>query len=125
MMRSLPKFLRGAYKSAMRVALHEWEACEAAQSEVRKSRAWKLSSCCPECSCSNPTRGGLVAMSKMVERFKFFNVGRWEDLLLLSGSGTGVGEMSKTSSTQHRGTSSRTRTQSDPDGRIVRGSTGP
>ena len=31
-----------------------------------------------------PPRGGLVAKSKMVESFKFFSDGRWEDLLLLS-----------------------------------------
>ena len=41
-MRSPPKFLRGACKSAMRVAMHEWEAGEAVQREARKSRAWKL-----------------------------------------------------------------------------------
>ena len=41
-MRSPPKFLRGAYKSAIRVALHEWEVGEVVQSEARKSRAWKL-----------------------------------------------------------------------------------
>ena len=37
-----PKFLRGAYKSAMRVALHECEVGEAVQSEAVKSRVWKL-----------------------------------------------------------------------------------
>ena len=83
-MRSPPKFLRGAYKSAMRVALHEWEAGEVVQSEARKSRAWKLFVLLPRMLLFKPPRGGLVAKSKMVERFKFFSDGRWEDLLLLS-----------------------------------------
>ena len=82
-MRSPPKFLRGAYKSAMRVALHEWEAGEVVQSETRKSRAWKLFIWLFRTLLFKPPRGGLVAKSKMVERFKFISDGRWEDLLLL------------------------------------------
>ena len=83
-MRSPPKFLRGAYKSAIRVALHEWEAGEVVQSEARKSKAWKLFVLLPRMLLFKPPRGGLVAKSKMVERFKFFSDRRWEDLLLLS-----------------------------------------
>ena len=83
-MRSPPKFLRGAYKSAIRVALHEWEAGEVVQSEALKSRAWKLFVLLPRMLLFKPPLGGLVAKSKMVERFKFFSDGRWEDLLLLS-----------------------------------------
>ena len=85
-MRSPPKFLRGAYMSAMRVALHEWEAGEVVQSEERKSRAWKLFVVLPRMLSLKPPRGGLVAKSKMVERFKFFSDGRWEDLLLIRDS---------------------------------------
>ena len=81
-MRSPPKFLRGAHKSAIRVAVHEWG--EVVQSEARKSRAWKLFVLLPSMLSFKSPRGGLVAKSKMVERFKFFSDGRWEDLLLLS-----------------------------------------
>ena len=66
-MRSPPKFLRGAYKSAMRVALHEWQAGEVVQSEARKSRAWKLFVLLPRMLLFKPPRGSLVAKSKMVE----------------------------------------------------------
>ena len=38
-MKSPPKFLRGAYKSAMRVALREWEAGTEVGDEVRRCRA--------------------------------------------------------------------------------------
>ena len=41
-MKSPPKFLRGAYNSAMRVALREWEAGTEVGDEVRRCRAWKL-----------------------------------------------------------------------------------
>ena len=79
-----PKFLRGAYKSAMRVALHECEVGEAVQSEAVKSRVWKLFVLLPGKFLFKLPCGGLVAKSKMVDRFKFFSDGRWEDLLLLS-----------------------------------------
>ena len=83
-MRSPPKFLRGGHKSAMRVALHESEAGEAVQSEARKSRAWKWFVLWPRMLLFKLPRGGLVAKSKMVERFKFFSDGWWEDLFCCS-----------------------------------------
>ena len=88
------------------------------------------SSCCPECSYSKPPRGGLVAKSKMVERFKFFSDGRWEDLLLFSRDSAtaavqALGQRRRRAPPDRVEHRSRTRTQIDSDGRIVRSSTGP
>ena len=82
-MKSPPKFLRGAYKSVMRVALREWEAGAEVGDEVRRRRAWKLFLLLPR-MLHKPVRGGLVLLSKMSERFTSFSQGRWEDLLLQS-----------------------------------------
>ena len=76
-----------------------------------------------------PPWGGVVPKSKMVERFKFFSDGRWEDFLLLSCDSAMAAvqalEQRRRRDPPPRRTSSRTRTQFDSDGRIVRISTGP
>ena len=81
-MKSSPKFLRRTYKSAMRVALREWEAGTEVGDEVRRRRAWKLFLLLPRMLLHKPVRGGLVPKSKMSERFASFSQGRWEDLLI-------------------------------------------
>ena len=63
-MKSPPTFLRGAYRSAMRVALREWEAGTEVRDEVRK-----LFVLLPSMFLHKSVRGGLVPKSKMVERF--------------------------------------------------------
>ena len=83
-MKSPPKFLRGAYKSAMRVALREWEAGTEVGDDVRRCRAWKLFVLLPRMLLRKPVRGGLVPKSKMSERFASFSQGRWDDLLIQS-----------------------------------------
>ena len=82
-MRSPPKFLRGAYKSAIRGFLRvgSWGSRPERSTEVQSMEVVRLVA---QNALIQPPRGGLVAKSKMVERFKFFSDGRWEDLLLLS-----------------------------------------
>ena len=80
-MKSPPKFLKGAHKSAMRVALREWEVGTEVGDEGGRRRAWKLF-LLPRMLLHKLVRGGLVPKSKMSERFTSFSQGRWEDLLI-------------------------------------------
>ena len=80
-MKSPPKFLRGAYRFAIRVALTEADQGIAAGDEVRLCRAWKLLLLLPRMLLHRPARAGLIPKEKLKERFNFFSQGRWEDLL--------------------------------------------
>ena len=73
-MRCPPKFLSGAYVSAMRVAMQE----------IRVGRGWKLFFMLPRMLLQKPGRGGLVPKSKLRERFAQFADGRWMDLIVSS-----------------------------------------
>ena len=69
-MRCPPKFLSGAYVSAMRVAMQE----------IR----WKLFFMLPRILLQKPRKGDLVPTSKLRERFAQFADGRWMDLIVSS-----------------------------------------
>ena len=71
-MKSQPKFLRGAYRSAIRVALTEADHGIAVGDEVRLCRAWKLLLLLPRMLLHKPARGE----EKLKERFKFFLPGK-------------------------------------------------
>ena len=86
-MKSPPKFLRGAYRSALRVALTEADLGYAAGDDARVSRAWKLFLLLPRMLLHKPVRGGLVPKKKLKERF---TQGRWEDLIFASQQGDSV-----------------------------------
>ena len=70
-MKSPPKFLRGAYRSAIRVALTEADQGIAAGDEVRLCRAWKLLVLLPRMLLHKPARGRLIPKEKLKERFNF------------------------------------------------------
>ena len=59
-MKSPPKFLHGAYRSALRIALRE--ICEGAaqHDETRQTRGWKLLVLLPRMVLFRPPRGGLI-----------------------------------------------------------------
>ena len=82
LMRSPPGFLRGAYKTAMRVALTEFH--QAGQDETRRRRAWTLFLLLPRLLLFRPARGGLLPKGQLQERFNRFTHGEW--LLLLTES---------------------------------------
>ena len=56
-MKSPPKFLRGAYRSAIRVALTEADLGYAARDELRVTRSWKLFLLLPRMLHHKPARG--------------------------------------------------------------------
>ena len=59
-MKSPPKFLRGAYRSAIRVAMTEADLGYAARDELRVTRSWKLFLLLPRMLLHKPVRGGLI-----------------------------------------------------------------
>ena len=82
LMRSPPAFLKGMYKSAIRVALTEFQ--QAGRDETRRCRAWKLFLLIPRMLLFRPARGGLLPRGQLEERFNQFMSGQWTQLLIAS-----------------------------------------
>ena len=59
-MKSPPKFVRGAYNAAMRIALQEIEEGFQSQNEERQSRGWTLFLLLPRMLLFRPHRGGVI-----------------------------------------------------------------
>ena len=87
-MRSVPSFLRGAFRTTMRVALTEIVKGIDEQSNVRMSRGWKLFLLLPRLLLHKPVRGGLVPKKTLEARFHMFQMGQWHELLDASISNT-------------------------------------
>ena len=79
-----PAFLRGAYCSAMRLALHEIISGMESDNQVRITRGWKLFILLPRMLLFKPPRGGKVAKNKLLDRFTKFAQGQWLELLSAS-----------------------------------------
>ena len=60
LMKCPPQFLRGAYKSAMRLALTEFQESAQGGDETRRTRAWKLFILLPRLLLFRPARGMLI-----------------------------------------------------------------
>ena len=71
-MRSVPWVLRGAFRSALRIAMKEAVAGLEAFDEVKQDRAWKLFLLLPRMLLCRHARGGLVPRAKLAERFVHF-----------------------------------------------------
>ena len=80
--KSLPSLIRGAYKSAMRMALREAADRASARDEVRLCRAWKLFLLLPRMLLHRPPRGGFIPKCQLSERFARLSRGQWIELLL-------------------------------------------
>ena len=76
-MKSVPRFLRGPYRIAMRVALEEIESAD----DTRRERGWKLFLLLPRLLLHRSPRGGTIPRSKLLKRFDLFNRGEWISLL--------------------------------------------
>ena len=76
LMKSVPRFLRGPYRNAMRVALGEINVDDA----VRQERGWKLFLLLPRMFLHRAPRGGTIPKAKLLGRFDLFNAGAWLDL---------------------------------------------
>ena len=80
-MRSVPAMLKGAFRSALRVALKEIVEGVEANNNTRETRAWKLLLLLPRVLLFRPSRGGLVPRKKLESRFAQFQAGQWVQLL--------------------------------------------
>ena len=76
-MKTVPHFLRGPYRSAMRFAMGE----ALQDSEQRRERGWKLFLMLPRLLLYRPWRGENVHKEKLSKRFQDFSDGRWTELL--------------------------------------------
>ena len=83
-MRTVPNFLKGAFTAAFRVAFVESIAARAHGDETREVRAWKLFLLISRMLLLRPPRGGLVPRKRLEERFRSFEAGKWESLVLQS-----------------------------------------
>ena len=80
-MKSVPKFLTGAFRIALRTALQEAVLGGDVGDEVRQIRGWKLLLLLPRLLLSKPPRGGSIGRDKLVKRFQMFADGQWQELL--------------------------------------------
>ena len=79
-MRSVPTFLKGAFRGALVLAMEALEGM-AALDEPRQERAWKLFMLLSRLLLHRPYRGGLVKKTKLRERFAQFASGQLDSLL--------------------------------------------
>ena len=77
-MKTVPIFLRGPFRNALKVALAEILASPDA---VRQERGWKLLILLPRMLLHRPPGGGLIAKEKLEARFHAFGRGDWGQLL--------------------------------------------
>ena len=68
-------FLKGPYRSAMRLAMREASTASSNQSELQSVRAWKLFLLIPRMLLWKPSRGGLITKEKLQERVAAFAKG--------------------------------------------------
>ena len=81
---SVPHFLKGAFRGAIRVALQGILRGYELQSGLRITRGWKLFMLLPRLLLFRPRRGGKVSKKTLEERFQMFQEGRWLELLGIS-----------------------------------------
>ena len=97
--------MKGAYRSAMRVALTEIDQGRSDGDASRSSRGWKLFLLLPRLLLHKPPRGGQVPKKQLQRRFESFTEGEWAPLLA-----TGIECASRASQA-----SSRRSRRRDPD----------
>ena len=72
-MKNVPRFLKGPFRNALRVALEEATSEQA----CRQERGWKLFILLPRMLLHRQPRGGLIPKEKLVQRFEAFGRGEW------------------------------------------------
>ena len=75
-----PRFLKGAYCAALRMAMIEVRHGRLDGDVERQLRGWKLFLLVPRLLLHRPARGGLISKSKLRERFVALTEGWWMEL---------------------------------------------
>ena len=91
-MRSIPKFMRGVFRGAMKVGLFETTKGRAANNLHVESRGWKLFMLLPRLLLFRPPRGGLVPKGGLKKRVQKFCAGEWISLFEASMDGALAGQ---------------------------------
>ena len=71
-MRSVPRFLQGPFRNAMKMVLEE---IMASIEDVRVTRGWKVFLMLPRMLLHRPPGGGVISREKLVARFEAFTQG--------------------------------------------------
>ena len=71
-MKSVPRFLRGPFRNALKLALHE---ATRSNDEVDQERGWKLFLMIPRMLLHRGPGGGGILRSKLIARFEAFSRG--------------------------------------------------
>ena len=77
-MRSVPKFLVGMFRNALKIALEEIVRTD---NEVTQERGWKLFLMLPRMLLHRPPGGGQISKAKLLQRFQQFVEGHWIRLI--------------------------------------------
>ena len=83
-MKSVPRFLRGPFRTALRIALTEVSEGIDRGDVTRQERGWKLLLLFPRMLLHRPPRGGLISKEKLGKRLDMFARGEWIELLTAS-----------------------------------------
>ena len=83
LMKSVPKFMQGVYRCAMRHALDVVIVGESQGDVLAQTRAWKLFFLM-RMFLFRPSRGGQVSKKVLMARADLFNSGRWDELVEMS-----------------------------------------
>ena len=83
-MKSIPTFMKGAFRGALKVSLEEIKRGRADRNEEATMRGWKLFFLLPRMLLSRPPRGGLIPRKRLEERLAAFNSGDWVALVEMS-----------------------------------------
>ena len=83
-MKTVPRFLWGSFRIALKVAIEEILNGAARRNVVQQERGWKLFLLLPRMMLHRSPRGGLIGREKLVSRFDKFAAGQWHDLIMAS-----------------------------------------
>ena len=83
-MQSVPKFLHGAYRSALRQAIDGVKSGLERNDVALQVRAWKLFLLVPRMLLFRPCRGGTIPRKTIEERVALFQSGHWDVLVEMS-----------------------------------------
>ena len=84
LMKSVPKFMQGAYRTGMRQALDAVSLGEERGDDLLQIRGWKLFFLIPRMFLYRPSRGGQVPKKTLSVRVDLFQRGQWVELVEMS-----------------------------------------
>ena len=80
-MRTVPRFLWGSFRVALKVALEEIRVGHSTRNTQRLERGWKLFLFLPRMVLHRSPRGGPISRDKLIGRFDQFAAGHWRDMI--------------------------------------------